>query len=132
VQRVVLDDSVPKRLGEEIMALERRANWSGRGSKAIRKSQCRAAIEFIRQARSAFPELPLPQFGPSVEGGVPLTWRLGEVSFTVHVTSSNPAEVAFMQADTSYRSREGAESWKKVITRLGRLSAAANRSSLTA
>jgi hypothetical protein len=120
VGRVLLDDRVPKQLCEQIMALARKANWSGRGSRAIRKGQCLAAIEFIRQARSALPDLPFPRFGPSVEGGVPLTWRLGEVSFTVHVTSSNPAKIAFMQADTSYHPRDGVESWKQVISRMGR------------
>src|SRR5437879_5610008 len=69
---------VPDALRHDILGLERRSGWNGRGSRAIRRQDCEAAIEFLGLIFRRSRTFPVPRFGPSPKGGVPLTWRLGD------------------------------------------------------
>jgi len=110
---------VPDALRRDILGLQRKPGWNGRGSRAIKKKDCEAALDFLSLVLARMPMLSDPRFGPSPRGGVPLTWRFGNTSLTLDIRYGAKEFVDFYQCDFDYNSESGTESWESAIDRLG-------------
>src|SRR5260370_1358827 len=66
-------------ISAKIMGMERKHQWNGPGSRAIRKTACVAAIKVVLATRRSCEGFPLPRVGPSQLGGVSLQWKFGDV-----------------------------------------------------
>jgi len=109
---------VPRGVRAKIESFKRRSGWQGKDSRAIRKADCTATLSFLSRVVERKPNLDLPRFGPSPQGGIPLTWRLGDTSFTAEFLPDDPNHVEIFVADYQYRTRRAKLTWDEAIDAL--------------
>jgi len=101
-----------------IMSFDRRAGWLGRGSLAIRKSACVAAIEFLQLARTRCAGLAVPRAGPSVSGAVALQWKFDDVHFMVHLSSRDARRLYYQREGPGWSQEHAILPRNEVIAKL--------------
>lgn len=121
--------SLPDEFRDRILGLERRYNWDGAGARAVCKSACKAAVQFLEWARAHRPDLSLPRPSPSPRGGVMLTWRSGERHLTVRFSSGEIDPLPYEWEGPDYDYGSGTGSREEVLARILALASQAGGSS---
>lgn len=104
-----------KLLRAKIMGMARPARWNGPGSRAIRKSACGAAIDFVHAVERQTVGIPLPRVGPSQLGGIALQWRFGNVHYMIRVASDDPDHLYFQREGPGFKHDSGTISRDRAI-----------------
>jgi hypothetical protein len=107
-------------LRARIMGVERSYGWRDH-ARAIPKSACLGAIEFLESAFRENPSLPEPEVSPSPRGGVTLSWWFGDTGFLARFFTKR-GKIYFQQESPDFRAEIGTESRDGVLRRLARLS----------
>ena len=103
----------------KVMSLQRPWNWDYEGGRAIRRSACAAALDFVRRIRHKKDAvLPLPRVSPSRRGAVALTWRIGEESLTVFFSVRGAKTLYYQWEHADLTSEAGNETRENLIERL--------------
>jgi hypothetical protein len=113
-----LTSSIPASLSKRILAFQRPFNWDYEGGKAIRRSACMAAIDFIHRIKANNPALALPRVSPSNKGAIALTWRSGEQSLTVFFSTGHTKSLDYHWEGPNFTFGIGQDSREHLINRI--------------
>lgn len=105
-------------LREKIMGMARPARWNGPGSRAILKSACLAAVDFVIGVRDQVSGIPFPRVGPSQLGGVALQWRFGDIHYMVRISSKDLDNLYFQREGPAFQQECGTVSQARAIAEL--------------
>ena len=114
------------RVVERIKSARRRYGWQGKGSHAVTRGACEAAARFALATAVLLPNLALPRVSPSPVGGVLLSWRFGDLGFSVRFRSKDPSAVEYQWSDADFEHGQGKGTDTEIRDRLGRLMVRAN------
>jgi hypothetical protein len=95
--------SIADALRDRVLSFTRPDDWDGLGGRRITHDACRRALDFLREAEAAIPQLDAPRASPSALGGVSLYWRFGDRHLTVRVLSDEREALEYATKVTGSR-----------------------------